>query len=360
MLVRQHVDMKHDVLVLASTETYNSEYKLDYTEACEYMGSDGAKVIRLPYQSFLPHSINVKFRSYPRVYRILNEFSPDVIMCHGPCFYELLTIARYVKHNPGVKFYVDSHEDKYNSARSYLSKLLLYSFFYVPIIKFSKIYIDKFFYLSYECKSFCQDIYGLKESDLEFFPLGGIVFDDEDYSTRRTSMRSSLDIDESNVLFFQSGKFDTKKKILQSLRAFMKNKSPLARFVIAGGFDDELKSSAMDLINSDSRIQYIGWANPEMLQNLLCAADVYVQPGSQSATLQMSICARCAVIVDDVPSHRFIIADNGVFVRDQLDLESAYNRLIESPRLIYEMSRQSHNYASANLDYRKLAERLLE
>lgn len=360
MLVRQHVNMKHDVLVLASTEVYNEDHRLDYTESGEYIGTDGAKVVRLPYRNFLPFSFMKKIRAYPGVYKILEEFSPDIIMFHGPCSYELLTVARYVSRNPNVKLYVDSHEDRYNSARSWLSRVLLYKMFYVPVIHFSKKYVDKFFYLTYECKLFCQNIYGLQDSELEFYPLGGVVFDDDEYNKRRSLMRKEIGVDESTLLFFQSGKFDAKKKVLQSLHAFKENISPRARLVIAGGFDDDIKDSAMELINSDNRILYVGWADPDKLQNLLCAADVYVQPGSQSATLQMSISARCAVIVDDVPSHRFIIKDNGIFVSDDDDLMLAYHRLIESPSLVCKMSRESYRYASANLDYKKLAERLVK
>ena len=42
----------------------------------------------------------------------------------------------------------------------------------------------------------------------------------------------------------------------------------------------------------------------EELNDLLCGTDVYLQPGTQSVTMQNSLCARCAVVIDDVPSHR--------------------------------------------------------
>ena len=359
MLVRQHVDMGHEVLVMASTEIYNSKHQLDYVYASEYVGSDGAKVIRLPYKGFFPFSLKKKIRAYPDVFKRLSYFAPDVIMFHGPCSWELLTVARYVKKNKSVKLYVDSHEDQYNSARGWLSRLLLYRFFYVPIIALAKRHVDKFLYLSYECKLFCQKIYGLKESELEFFPLGGVLFDDDLYFNRRSVKRSELNVDDSCLVFFQSGKFDAKKKLLQSIVAFRNNPSSSARLVIAGGFDADIELQAMKLISSDDRINYVGWVNSEQLQDLLCAADVYVQPGSQSATLQMSISARCAVIVDDVPSHRYIIKGNGIFVKSDDDLSRAYGALINAPSMVCEMSAKSFDFASESLDYKKLAERLL-
>ena len=66
------------------------------------------------------------------------------------------------------------------------------------------------------------------------------------------------------------------------------------------------------------------------LMQLLCAADVYVQPGSQSATLQNSICCRCAVIVDDVPSHHPFVNGNGWMVHDAEALVQAFDSAIHA------------------------------
>ena len=358
MLIHKHVEMGCDVLVLASTETYNSELRLDYLNPSEYIGSEGARVIRVPYSSILPFFLMKKIRAYSGVIDILENFKPDVIMFHGPCAWELLVVTKYVKRH-GIKLYVDSHEDKNNSARSWISYILLYKFFYVPIIRKCRKYVNKFLYISYESKLFCNNIYGLSDAELEFYPLGGIVFDDLEYKNRRSKSRCELDINADDIVFFQSGKFDKKKKLLQSLEAFKKTSASNVRLVIAGGFDEEIACKALELIHSDKRIRYLGWVDPEQLQDLLCCADVYVQPGSQSATLQMSICARCAVIIDDVISHRFIIKDNGFFVKNNKDLQQAYQDLIESPTKIAEMSRFSLEYAKENLDYQKLADRLL-
>lgn len=358
MLVLKHVEMGCDVLVLASTETYNSKMQLDYLSPSEYTGREGAKVIRVPYSKILPFFFMKKIRAYLGVNKILEDFKPDVIMFHGPCAWELLVVTKYVKRH-GIKLYVDSHEDKNNSARSWISYILLYKFFYVPIIRKCRNYVNKFLYISYESKLFCNNIYGLSDGELEFYPLGGIVFNDVEYKNRRDKSRYELDVNSDDIVFFQSGKFDKQKKLLQSLKAFKETSASNVRLFIAGGFDEEIECEALELIHSDKRIQYLGWVDPEQLQNLLCCADVYVQPGSQSATLQMSICARCAVIIDDVISHRFIIKNNGVFVKNNKDLQQAYQDLIDSPTKIAEMSRFSLEYAKENLDYQKLAGRLL-
>lgn len=70
-----------------------------------------------------------KIRHYSNLYYYIEEFSPDVIMCHGMCTYDLITIAKYKKNNPDVKFYADSNEDKYNSGVNWISKDILHKCF---------------------------------------------------------------------------------------------------------------------------------------------------------------------------------------------------------------------------------------
>ncbi|MCF3098779.1 glycosyltransferase [Aeromonas australiensis] len=360
MLVRQHVSAGHEVLVVASTETFGEDKQVTYVTPGDYIGTDGAKVVRLPYRRLLPHAVMTKLRMHPGVLGLITDFAPDVIMFHGACGWELLTASKYVRQHPDVKLYVDSHEDFNNSARGPLSMALLYKSFYVPIIRAVKKYVSKFLYITYETKRFCENVYRLDDSELEFFPLGGVVLDDEAYAQKRQAKRAELAVLNEQTLFFQSGKFDEKKKLLESLRTFSKVKAKNARFFIAGSFANSIKSQAEALIAADSRIRFLGWANSDQLLDLLCAADVYVQPGSQSATLQMSIAARCAVIIDNVPSHQDIFRDNGFLVSDEKELYQALATCAENFEVLCEMSQRSFEFASQKLNYSVLAERLLK
>lgn len=360
MLVREHVNAGHDVLVLASTESFDNAGSTTYVEPGKYLGTDGALVIRLPYSKWLPHAVMSKVRKHPGVYQLLTEFNPDVIVFHGPCGAELLTVARYGRRNKNVKIFVDSHEDFNNSARSWISRKILYQAFYIPIIRSAKSAVSKFLYITYETKRFCKELYGLKDEELEFFPLGGVVLTNQDYYEKRSLTRTRLDIEDDQVLFFQSGKFDEKKKLLESLRAFKGLSSQNARLIIAGSFAPSIEAEAKLLIESDPRIIFLGWANSEQLLELLCAADVYVQPGSQSATLQMSIAARCAVIIDDVPSHRDIFRDNGFLVKDEKQLAEAMQACSSDKEQLAVMSQNSLEFANQKLNYAVLAARLLK
>jgi 1,2-diacylglycerol 3-alpha-glucosyltransferase len=147
--------------------------------------------------------------------------------------------------------------------------------------------------------------------------------------------------------------------LLESISAFKKTKSKDLRFVIAGDLADDIKQKALALIDSDSRIYYLGWKSAEEIKGLLCAADVYVQPGTQSATMQMSMCARCPIILADVLSHKPFFNSNGWLVSDQTSLEKAFIEIDNGTVDLKSMSIASYNIAKKVLDYKILAKRVL-
>lgn len=361
LLVREHVNAGHEVVVLASLENYNEQGQLVYGTPTRYKGSDGAEVLRLPYRNIGPHVLQKKIRAYPRVYQHLRAIRPDIILFHGACAWELLTILRYKKNHPTVKLYVDSHEDFNNSARSFISKNILHRLFYRPIFLKSVPHVEKVLCISKETAVFIEQFYKCPSEKIEYFPLGGFIFDDATYLANRLKVRQEHGISPETLVFFQSGKFDKKKKLELALRVFQKlPRRENVRYLIAGVLQEEIKTEVEALVGEDDRIVFLGWKSGQALTELLCAADVYVQPGSQSATLQNSICCRCAVIADDVPSHHPFLQGNGWLVRDAETLKSAFEAAIQAvcDGELQRMQTRSLDIAEQLLDYRKMAQRL--
>lgn len=357
-LVRQHVRDGHDVVVIASTESFGPDGKLAYVAPGEYMGTDQAKVIRLPYRRWVPARLQPKLRLHPGVYRTLVAERPDVILFHGLCGWELLAARRYKAAHPKTRFFADSHEDFNNSARSFASKFLLHWSYYRPILGRALPLIDKVLCISDETIAFVRDFYRVPASKIEFFPLGGTVLPDGEYFEARRAVRALHGISDSHVLIVQSGKMDAQKKLLESLRAFVKNPSPLLRFLVVGHLQDDIAKEALALINSDSRILFAGWKSASELQAILCAADVYLQPGSQSATMQMSLCSRCAVILDDAPSHKRYVDQNGWLLNKDTTLDSVLEDIALAPQQAQRMAAHSHAFAARHLDYQMMARRI--
>lgn len=358
-LVRRNVMDGHEVLVIASTEQIGPDGGLYYSQAGGYEGTDGAPVVRLPYRAWLPHKVMRKLRSYLGLRRRLEAFQPDVILFHGACAWDLRVVASYVRSRPQVTLYVDSHEDRYNSATNFLSKHVLHRGLYRGVLAYSRDVIKKLLCCSVECMEFVQEMYGFRENEIEFFPLGGEVFADVDYNCRRLATRDRLGLAQDSVLFTQSGKMGHAKKLVESLMAFTEsNHSTGDVFAVAGHVLDEIKPDVDALAKQDTRIRLLGWQGSGQLADLLCATDVYVQPGTQSATLQNAICARCAVIVDNVPSHHPFVIGNGWMVSDNVGLKAAITDVGERSVDLASMSDRSLEVASRLLDYKTMARRI--
>lgn len=357
-LVQQNVKDGHLVEIIASTETMSSDGKLTYISPGRYFGSDGAYVERVRYRRWLPHFLMTKLRMHPGIYKKIENFRPDVILFHCACGWEINAAGRYAKKNPHVKLYIDSHEDFTNSARTFISKWILHYFYYRPILIRNLPYVEKVLPVSISCLEFDRDFYGVPEEKIEFYPLGGSIPNDEEYSRRREATRQALGISSGQTLIVQSGKIDATKKLVEALQAFTQIPDPDLQFVVAGLLMADVQQQISALMAADPRIKFTGWQSAEQLRSLLCAADVYCQPGTQSATMQMSLACRCAVMLDEVSSHLPYMDDNGWLLGKRQDLLSCFQQISANPAQLKRLSEKSHGVALRLIDYRKLAARL--
>lgn len=359
-LPRQNVLDGHEVRIIASTETFVNNQHLGYVPPCTYINKDGIEVRRIPYSKWLPHFAMKKIRSYPGVYRMIEEFAPDVILFHGIPAWELLTVAKYKRAHPHVHLFVDSHEDQYGSALNFISKWVLHYLIYRLIILSAKSAVDKFLYITYETKDFVNRMYGIPDDKLEFYPLGGTVFDPEEWRRKRDATRSELGLSEENILFFHSGKMDALKRTEEIARAFSMVQDDRMRLVLLGSMTPDINMKVAPLIKNDPRISTLGWKSSSELLNYLCACDMYLQPGRQSATMQNALCAFAPVMLFPTKSHIPYLKDNGYFVETLEDMERCFRDISACPGKLKMMSKNSEKIARELLDYRKLAARLYE
>lgn len=346
--------------MVASTENYDARQRKTYVAPDDYVGAEGARVTRIPFSNWLPAKVAQKVKAYRGLNRILKEFAPDAIMFHGISSLALITVTRFAKANPNVILYADNHADKNNSARSFWSYKFLHAFLFKRLIRYCLPNIRKILCISVDSIEFCRDVYQIPHKHLEFYPLGGNIFETDEYERRRAAGRENLGVKDDEIMLLQTGKMNYKKKLLESLDAFMKTSDPRAHFVIAGSLDESIEHEAKTRIKKDQRIQYLGWQGQDDIKTLLCASDVYVQPGSQSATMQMALCARCPVILDNVKSHQiYVTTANGWLVKNQSELDGAIEHALREHTQLSMMSQHSLDIARRLLDYKTLAQRVL-
>jgi len=359
-LVEEHKRQGHDVLVMASTHVLDSNGRGMIVSPGSYTNSQGINVVRLAYHPLVPRNLAVKLRIHKGFYQLLDDFSPDVILFHGMCGWELLTATSYRKNNPSIKLYVDTHTDFINSAKNFLSRWVLHTLFYKPIVHLCLPYIEKILCISTLTKKFAGDFYGIPKESLEFYPLGGHPVQHDAYLSIRNSIRKELGLVDGQICFIQSGKQSVEKKLIETLNAFSNNSDPRFRLFIAGSLLDDVRDTARDLIDADSRIVFLGWKKPEELKALLCAADVFLQPGSQSSTMQTSLCCFCVPVLDNIEGHEIYTKNNGWLVSCEKDLELVLEEISSGSADLSAKKNSSEKLAKEMLDYSVLAKRILQ
>lgn len=358
LLPRQNKADGHDVAIIASTETFVKPGKIGYVKPSCYIGKDGIKVTRVAYKNILPHFIMTKVRSYRHIYEKITEFAPDVILHHGVSSSELLTLARYKKEHPKVKVYLDSHEDYNNSALNYISRELLHRRFYRVIIQKALPYIDGVLCVASECFDFLEDHYRIPRSIMEYYPLGGVVFSDEIHKEICDRIRKELLLSSEDILVVHSGKMDKMKRTEELLLAFTKAQDTHLKLILIGSLSEDIEHNVLELIASDERIHFLGWKNGNELLEYLCACDLYIQPGSQSATMQNALCCRSAVALYPHKSHIFLLKDSAFYVKTIDDIIQLFCNILEERSLLESKKKQGYSVAKALLDYKVLASRL--
>lgn len=320
----------------------------------------GIHLIRLKYKRIINNFISGKIRIVPRLYHIIKEISPDVILFHGVAGWELTTVAKYKKEHPNTRLYVDSHEDFHNSGTNILSRIVQYKLFNNSIVKRTLPYIDKILYVTIECKEFLEKMYKITDNKMEYYPLGGIVYDDFIKNEKRNNIRVSLNLKDDQILLIHSGKLDKIKRTKDLLSAFIQVKDERLVLAVIGTIDDSIKSEIHHLMSMDNRIIYLGWKSSSELLDYLCGCDLYIQPGSQSATLQNALCCGCAVAVYPHGSHNYLLEDNAFYVETIDDMIYLFKKLLEDNTLLENKKRLCYKIAVEKLDYRVLAKRLYE
>lgn len=360
VLPKIHQEQGHDVKILASTETIIDNKRLGYLKPSIYKTETGIEVTRLPYIKTFPRKLGKKIRAYIGVYKYLNQYNPDIILFHGVPAYDLITVAKYKKKNQDVKLFVDSHEDSNNSARNFISKYLLHQIIYKHFVKKSLKHIDKILYVAPEVKDFLIENYSIPEDLLEFYPLGGTVISQRKKKEYRDEILKNMGFNSDNLIFTHSGKMNKKKKTLELVQNFSLVKDERLRLIIIGTLMDDIKDDVIPLIEKDKRVHYLGWKDSDELLKYIAASDLYIQPGSQSATMQNALCSGTPVLFANVKSHQVYMEGNAFAINSVKEIKSIIENILKDPNILKNMSENAFNLSSKILDYEKLAKRIID
>ena len=382
MLTELHRAHGHDVLVAASTESVTGGRFVNLPAGDDVTAS-GIKIKRLPYADYVPGPLKNKIRVFPGFEGVIEDYRPDVIFFHSVASHELLTAARYKKNNPDTALLVDSHAALSNSARSFISKQFQHKLYYRSLYRRTHRYIDRLFYIGMEEKDYLTDVLGISERNIEFLPLGGLIFDGAFKNSVRERVRGELGLSEDDLVLCHSGKLSALKRTEVLLGAMRMINDRRVKLLIIGKAEGAIMDSINEAAAADDRIRFLGWATADRLRECLCASDIYAQPGDVSATMQNALCCGVPAVALGIETYRRQFGDDSgvIFLNDktfsgtrkeldeQLSDEQTESDILAFVRIIGDvlsgglpldvLGENARSYAAQHLDYEAQA-RMIE
>jgi len=348
----------HAVLVVSNASKY-ADGKVVDTGYEDRILENGVRLVRLPYRRILSRSVSDKLRVVDGLYDLLEDFGPDVILSHNLAYWSVLDVIRYKKKHPAVKLYADTHTSVYNSGRNWVSLHIQHRMLYRYLTQRALPYLEKYLYVGAGERDFARENYGVPPERMELFPLGGNPLEKKEFLAHRAERREELELAEGELLLLHSGKLDAPKRTKELLEAFAAVPELKAKLAVIGSVPEKEKENLLPLMAADPRVVYLGWKQSSELLSYLCAADLYCQPGSVSATLQNAVCCGCAVMAYP---HLIYTEDldygNILWVKSKEDMAAVFRDLADRKTDLAALRENTVRCARELLDYRTLAARL--
>lgn len=321
ILPKLHRMMGHDVVIIASTETYVDRTKLGYVDPSSYTNEHGVPVHRLPYAKWVPRRLRSKVRAYEGLEARLEDFQPDLIFVHDVQFWDFLAIRRYVLRRP-TRVYADCHADFVNSARGFVSRHLLHGLFYRQILQRVDPIIDRYLPTLPARADFLHEVYGLAPEKMEILPFGAddTVTQGLERGAIRNEVRSRLAIPDDAVVLVTGGKLDLRKNIHVLIERFSELKKSGAlsgMHLLVFGQPDAAVQAELAAIDIHVEVHLLGWMQAKDIYKMFLAADLAIFPGTHSVLWEEAIGHGLGVVAHHWPGvYHLDLGGNIRFIHD--------------------------------------------
>jgi len=371
-LIDAHHSKGHEVVEISSSyiPPLYQEYliKDDTFDKAESYDKKGTKIIRLRYKFKLPFCLNHRIRWYKGLYESLMREKPDVIFVHDLQFMSVFDVKKYVNKHPECILKADTHTSELNSANNWVSKIFLHRLFYKWLIKSNYKVFQTIYYISGFEELFMKKYYNVSTANANFqlLPLGGLILSENEASTIRNKIRLQHNLKENDVLLLHSGKLEKSKRTYEIIQAFKDVQGENLHLYIIGSIPASQKEVIEKYINGDERVKFLGWKSANELREYLYAADIYVQLGSPSSTLETAMCCGCPCILnfnENMPGGgytKLVDKKTAYPVETMDDLVIAIKKLSFNKKLRSEMKINSLKTAKEKFDYLKQVEKIIQ
>lgn len=357
-IIKAAQDHGDEIFVFANQYTY-VKGKTELAVAQEKV--EGYTLKRFKYRSYGNKMLTSRVRRIDGLENEIVRLKPDLIFFNCGQVYNIKNLKLIKQALPDVKIVIDFSTKYLNSARNWFSKNILHRLIYRSWLQEALPYVDKIFYISQESKVFAQEMYKIPDEIMEHNNLPGETIPVETKMAYKHEVFAKMGMTKDTIMFMYSGKIYPEKKVDHLVRAFVRTEVPNFRLIIIGVYTDDASRLTIEpLIASDKRIKFMNFVSGSELTKYVCAADLYIQPGSISQTCQTAVCCGTPLCFNDIPTHREIYNGNGFFVDSEEDIYNVFETIGKNPAILKEMSGKAYLMANEELDYHVIYRRILQ
>lgn len=357
-IIKAAQDHGDEIFVFANQYTY-VKGKTELAVAQEKI--EGYTLKRFKYRSYGNKMLTSRVRRIDGLENEIVRLKPDLIFFNCGQVYNIKNLKLIKQALPDVKIVIDFSTKYLNSARNWFSKNIQHRLMYRSWLQEALPYVDKIFYISQESKVFAQEMYKIPDEIMEHNNLPGETIPVETKMAYKHEVFAKLGMTKDTIMFMYSGKIYPEKKVAHLVRAFVRTKVPNFRLIIIGVYNDAAsRLTIAPLIASDKRIKFMNFVSGSELTKYVCAADLYIQPGSISQTCQTAVCCGTPLCFNDIPTHREIYNGNGFFVDSEEDIYNVFETIGKNPAILKDMSGKAYLMAKEELDYHVIYRKILQ
>ncbi len=364
ILPKMHKKQGHDVIILASTETYVSNTKIGYQEPAEYKTREGIPIKRIPYVKWIPHRLARKLRLYKGVYKFLISCRPDIIFLHDFSFLSIASIVKYAKQNKDLRIYVDGHTDFTNSARNWVSYHILHKVIYRYCAKLIEPYAKKFYGTLPTRVDFIVDVYGVAANKVELLEMGvdDSVIAGINKDEARRIVRKQYHLRESDFVIVSGGKINKLKNIHKLVQAVAELGRNDIKLLLFGSFD-EYAQKEIGKFEKNASVINIGWVQSEEVYKYFFASDLAFFPGTHSVLWEQAVGAGLpAVFKKNKGQDHVDVGGNCKFI-DNTDVEDIKRVILEicdDKEVLSALKRNAEGKGAKKFSYFEIAKKAIE
>ncbi len=283
MLAKYHHLDGHEVILLANQYSFMNDGYPHKVDKGSFISQDGYKYIRLETK----HNLKYKFKRYKNIIKLLKLIKPDLIFSHGFQYIDILKIARFAT-SISSKLIVDNHADFTNSARNFLSKIILHKNLWRIIARKISKHVHVFYGVTPSRVEFLKHVYKVNRSKVKLLIMG---VDDEimrAIKDKTTQLRYHYNIDNADFVITTGGKIDQSKiKIISLIQEISKMNDNSIKLLIFGSIESDIMTKVEKYFNDN--IKYLGWKTSSQVYELMSISDLMFFPGRHSVYWEQSV-----------------------------------------------------------------------